>query len=116
MKTTRTKKSIVKQAKEVIDQVSNDLSSSEKTVKRETTRKTSVKKKAPAIQWDFPLESDVSFFDANLSYELSGYRPINKTQGLDFDPNWFLDARNAYIATGHYTSYLPGSKLSLIHI
>lgn len=110
MKTTRTRKSIVKQAKEVMDQVSNDLTSSEKTVKGETTRKTSVKKKAPAIQWDFPLESDVSFFDANLSYELSGYRPINKTQGLDFDPNWFLDARNAYIATGHYTSYLPGSK------
>ena len=27
------------------------------------------------------------YFDLNLSYEITKYRPINKTQGLDFNPD-----------------------------
>lgn len=61
-------------------------------------------------KWDI-LESDnITFFDTNLSYELTGYRPINKTQGLDFDPDPFLETRNTFLRTGHYTQYTKGTK------
>jgi hypothetical protein len=37
--------------------------------------------------WDIPLSEEIKFFDSNLSYEISGYRPINEVQGLDFNPD-----------------------------
>lgn len=60
--------------------------------------------------WDFPIGSRIEFFDSNLSYELTGYRPIDKTRGLDFDPKWFTEAREVYNRTGHYTEYRYGTK------
>jgi hypothetical protein len=39
--------------------------------------------------WDIKKDDNIEFFDKRLSYELTGYRPINNTQGLDFDPSWF---------------------------
>jgi len=39
------------------------------------------------ITWDFPIDSEIEYFDAGKSYELTGFRPINDTDGLDFDPN-----------------------------
>lgn len=111
MKIMTTKKNVVKQAQGVIDQVVKDLVKSEAKPKKTLKLATTKKRKAPEpIKWDFPLSADIGFFDANLSYEISGYRPITKTQGLDFNPEWFLEARNNFLATGHYTSYLPGSK------
>lgn len=61
-------------------------------------------------EWDVPLGQPIEFFDANLSYELTGYRPINATKGLDFDPSWFTEARDTYKRTGHYCSYRFKSK------
>ena len=46
--------------------------------------------------WDFPLSVEIQFFDPLYSYEITGYRPINETQGLDFDPNWFIETRKVY--------------------
>jgi hypothetical protein len=43
--------------------------------------------KETKIIWDYPLDAEIEYFDATKSYELSGYRPINDTEGLDFDPN-----------------------------
>ena len=60
--------------------------------------------------WDVKIGDEIEFFDKRLSYEITGYRPITETEGLDFNPEWFLEARNAKIATGHYTSYYFGSK------
>ena len=60
--------------------------------------------------WDFPLSVEVQFFDPLYSYELTGYKPINETQGLDFDPNWFIETRRVYEQTGKYCTYLFGSK------
>ena len=37
--------------------------------------------------WDIPISEEITFFDSNLSYEISGYRPINEIQGLDFNPD-----------------------------
>lgn len=60
--------------------------------------------------WDVKLEDPIEYFDKRLSYEITGYRPVTETQGLDFDPSWFTEARDEKIKTGHYTSYYFGSK------
>ena len=41
-------------------------------------------------------------FDFRYSYELTGYKPINGTQGLDFNPDWFTETRETFLRTGHY--------------
>lgn len=61
-------------------------------------------------EWDVPLGTKIDFFDANLSYELTGYKPITQTKGLDFDPNWFTETRDTYRRTGHYCEYRFKSK------
>lgn len=61
-------------------------------------------------EWDVPLGQPIEFFDANLSYELTGYKPINSTKGLDFDPTWFTEARDTFKRTGHYCGYRFKSK------
>lgn len=63
------------------------------------------------FQWDVKKGDKIEFFDSNLSYELSGYRPIDKTHGLDFKPEWFTEARDNYNKNGKYCSYTFGSKL-----
>ena len=52
----------------------------------------------------------IECFDPTLSYELTGYRPIDETHGLDFDPSWFTEVRETFLRTGKYCSYLPRSK------
>lgn len=66
--------------------------------------------KAKRKEWDVSLEDEIEFFDINLSYELTGYKPINKTKGLDFNPDWFTEARETFKRTGHYTQYRPNTK------
>ena len=62
------------------------------------------------IHWDVRKEDIIEYFDPELSYEVTGYRPITMTQGLDFDPNWFLETRQQFEKTGKYCPYLQGSK------
>lgn len=84
------------------------------TIINEVEDKSVAKVSQPVVssntEWDVPLGQNIEFFDANLSYELTGYRPINETQGLDFDPKWFTEARDTYKRTGHYCSYRFKSK------
>lgn len=61
-------------------------------------------------EWDVTLDDEIKFFDKNLSYELTGYRPINDKQGLDFNPAWFTEARDTFKRTGHYCSFKPKQK------
>lgn len=65
-------------------------------------------------EWDISTEEilnmKVPFFDAELSYELTGYKPITESKGLDFNPDWFTEARDTYNRTGHYTQYPFGTK------
>ena len=84
---------------------------------KKETKETSPKEEPPkeillkeTSKWDVPLGEEIEYFDANLSYELTGYIPINETSGLDFDPSWFTEARDTFIRTGHYCQYLYGSK------
>ncbi len=60
--------------------------------------------------WDITKDMKIECFDPTLSYELTGYRPIDETHGLDFDPSWFAEVRETFLRTGRYCSYLPRSK------
>lgn len=60
--------------------------------------------------WDITKNDVVEFFDPMLSYEITGYRPLTATQGLDFDPDWFTETRKVFEQTGKYCPYLQGSK------
>lgn len=60
--------------------------------------------------WDYTLEDEIKFFDPECSYEITKYRPITETQGLDFDPEPFCEMARLYESTGMYTQYPEGSK------
>ena len=61
-------------------------------------------------EWDVSINQEIDYFDPTLSYELTGYKPINDNQGLDFDPNWFLETRETFNRTGQYCEAQYGSK------
>lgn len=61
-------------------------------------------------EWDVPLGTEIKYFDPKLSYEITGYRPITKDKGLDFNPEWFTEPSQTFLRTGHYTQYKPGTK------
>lgn len=61
-------------------------------------------------QWDVPIGMEIKYFDKDLSYELTGYKPINQTQSLDFNPSWFTETRDTFNRTGKYCQYHRGSK------
>lgn len=65
-------------------------------------------KKAHNGGWDFTKEETPNFFDTNCSYEITGYKPIDKTRGLDFDPSWFTEVRETFLKTGHYCQERQG--------
>lgn len=60
--------------------------------------------------WDVPLGEEVHYFDPELSYEITGYRPITMDQSLDFDPTPFREAALHYMKHGEYTAFPPKSK------
>ena len=72
----------------------------------ESVKKVTPKKKD---EWDVKISDPIEYFDPTLSYELTGYRPINEIEGLDFDPKLFTVAADTYRETGKYTSLLPGT-------
>jgi hypothetical protein len=62
-------------------------------------------------EWDVKLGDVITHFDPELSYEITGYRPITMTRGLDFDPKPFCEAGKIYDETGSYSTFGIGSKL-----
>lgn len=60
--------------------------------------------------WDYLKDDEIKYFDPEMSYELTGYRPINETESLDFDPTPFCETGRIYTETGSYTEYPKGSK------
>lgn len=57
-----------------------------------------------------PIDEEIKYFDPELSYELTGYRPITMEQGLDFDPTPFRAMAIKYETTGKYTEFPAGTK------
>lgn len=72
--------------------------------------KVEVHKKRTEGLWDVILEDEIHYFDPELSYEITGYRPINETEGLDFDPTPFIEVGQVYQRTGRYTAHKKGGK------
>ena len=60
--------------------------------------------------WDFTKDDVILFFDATKSYEITGYKPINKDHGLDFRPEWFTETKEVFLKTGHYCKYPRNTK------
>lgn len=101
------KKKTVKLPEEIQSLVDEVQEKQEQLLKETTSEKKTISRSG---EWDVKLNDSIEYFDKRLSYELTGYRPITETQGLDFKPKWFTEARDNKIKTGHYTSYLFGSK------
>lgn len=72
--------------------------------------KTTVHKARPGEEWDVPIDEEIQYFDPELSYELTGYRPITMQKGLDFDPAPFRAAAIKYETTESYTEFPKGTK------
>ena len=64
----------------------------------------------PLEEWDVPITEEILYFDPELSYELTGYRPITMEKGLDFDPEPFREMAHIYETTGSYTKFPEGTK------
>jgi hypothetical protein len=60
--------------------------------------------------WDIKIGDEIEYFDPTLSYEVTGYKPIDATHGLDFNPSWFTESRDTKTRTGKYCDYVIGSK------
>lgn len=61
-------------------------------------------------EWDVPIDEEIRYFDPELSYELTGYRPISMSQGLDFDPSEFTKTAAIYKKNEKYTDFPEGTK------
>jgi len=64
----------------------------------------------PGEEWDVPIDEEILYFDPELSYELTGYRPITMEKGLDFDPEPFREMAIIYQSTKAYTKFPEFSK------
>lgn len=71
--------------------------------------------KKESDEWDVKIGDPIEYFDPNLSYELTGYRPITKDKGLDFNPKVFTEAADTYRKTGRYTQLVPGTFAHRAH-
>ena len=61
-------------------------------------------------EWDVKIGDPINFFDSTLSYEITGYKPIDGKHGLDFNPKWFTEAADTKKRTGHYCQFPRNSK------
>ena len=99
-----------KYEEELKKQLQNMLSNrSEDTTEQFEYTETNFYKKRDGL-WDVAITEDIIYFDPELSYEITGYRPINETQGLDFDSTPFNELAKIYDSTGAYTEYPADSK------
>ena len=64
----------------------------------------------PDEEWDVPITEEVRYFDPELSYEITGYRPITMEKGLDFDPEVFCEMKNIYNQNKCYTKFPEFTK------
>lgn len=104
------KKKIPDEIQEIIDNVQNKEIEEDAQEARELAQQIREERDSNKNYWDVPKDQKIEVFDPTLSYELTGYRPITETQGLDFDPDWFTETRKVFEDTGKYCTYLRNSK------
>ena len=68
------------------------------------------------IEWDITheealkmTENGTMYFDERLSYETTGYRPIDEVNGLDFDPLPFKEVGLTRMREGRYNGLIDGT-------
>lgn len=89
-----------------IEQIVKEVKQKEEQQEKEMVEEVKAEvKRAHNGGWDFTISETPDYFDADYSYELTGYKPIDDKRGLDFDPSWFTQARDTFLRTGHYTEY-----------
>ena len=93
----------------IIQEVQQKQEELQQQIKEELPKEETIEHKEGI--WDVKIGDPIEYFDKRLSYEITGYRPITETEGLDFNPEWFTQARDTYLKTEHYCSYYPGSKM-----
>ena len=104
------KKVLPDEIQQIIDEVKEKELQEDIQEARELVQQVRTERANSADYWDVKKEDKIEVFDPNLSYEITGYRPISKTQGLDFDPEWFVETRKQFEKTGKYCPHLPKSK------
>lgn len=107
---TKKKKILPDEIQQIIEEVKEKQYEEDVREARELVQQYRTERANSADYWDVKREDSIDVFDPTLSYEITGYRPITKTQGLDFNPEWFIETRKEFEKTGKYCSYLPGSK------
>ena len=106
----RKKKVLPEDLQEIIEEIRQKEHEEDVKEARELVQQIRSERTDSSGYWDVRKEDIITVFDPSLSYEASGYRPINETQGLDFDPDWFTETRREFERTGKYCPYLQGSK------
>lgn len=96
--------------KQLFEEKESKLKSIDTSILQEQEDTIWVHHKRKNAEWDVPIDEEIKYFDSELSYELTGYRPITMEQGLDFDPTPFRDRAAKYEATGKYTEFPQGTK------
>ena len=106
----RKKKILPQEIQTIVDEVREKELQEDLKEAHEEVQKIIDEQRANKDYWDVKKDEPIEYFDPTLSYEITGYRPINEKDGLDFDPSWFTETRDTFIKTGRYCTYLPKSK------
>ena len=106
----RKKKILPKEIQIIVDEVREKELQEDLEEAHAEVQKIIDEQRANKDYWDVKKDEPIEYFDPTLSYEITGYRPINEKDGLDFDPSWFTETRDTFIKTGRYCTYLPKSK------
>lgn len=106
----RKKKVLPDEIQLIVDEVKKKQQEEDTKEAKKLVDKYRIERSNDKTYWDVTKDMKIECFDPTLSYELTGYRPIDETHGLDFDPSWFTEVRETFLRTGKYCSYLPRSK------
>lgn len=107
---TRKKKVLPDEIQLIVDEVKKKQQEEDTKEAKKLVDEYRIERSNDKTYWDITKDMKIECFDPTLSYELTGYRPIDETHGLDFDPSWFTEVRETFLKTGKYCSYLPRSK------
>ena len=109
------KKVLPDELQQIIDEVKEKELQEDIQEARELVQQVRTERANSADYWDVKKEDKIEVFDPNLSYEITGYRPITADKGLDFDPKLFTEAADTYKTYGRYTQYTPGTFIHRKH-
>lgn len=106
----RKKKVLPDEIQLIVDEVKKKQQEEDTKEAKKLVNEYRIERSNDKTYWDVTKDMKIECFDPTLSYELTGYRPIDETHGLDFNPSWFTEVRETFLRTGKYCSYLPRSK------